>query len=60
MSAFSDSARADELEKYVHEKLGPQGATKAKEAADSMRLRAALKTRELPIIDRWIAGQSGG
>jgi hypothetical protein len=58
MSAFSDAGRADELEQYVREKIGPKGATKAKETAEAMRLRAAIKQRELPGIDRWVAAQS--
>lgn len=36
--AFPDANRPDELEKYVNEKAGPKGATKAKEAPESMRL----------------------
>jgi aminopeptidase N len=60
MSAFPDTERADELEKYVNEKVSPKGATKAKESAESMRLRAALKKRELPGIDRWISTHSHG
>jgi aminopeptidase N len=58
MSAFPDADRADELEKYVNEKVSPKGATKAKESAASMRLRADLKQRELPGIDRWISAHS--
>ncbi len=57
LSAFSDAARADELEQYVREKIGPKGATKAKESAEAMRLRAAIKERELPGIDRWVTAQ---
>ena len=58
MSAFPDADRADELEKYVNEKVSPKGATKAKESAASMRLRADLKQREVPGIDRWISAHS--
>ncbi|HWX18604.1 MAG TPA: M1 family metallopeptidase [Candidatus Binatia bacterium] len=58
MSAFSDADRADELEKYVKEKVSPKGATKAKEIAESIRLRAALKQRELPSIDHWVSARS--
>jgi len=58
MSAFSDADRADELEKYVNEKVSPKGATKARESAEGMRLRAALKQRELPGIDHWVSGRS--
>jgi aminopeptidase N len=60
MSAFPDADRADELQKYVNEKVSPKGATKAKEAAESMRLRATLKQRELAGIDHWISSHSHG
>jgi len=33
------------LEKYVNEKVSPKGATKARESAEGMRLRAPLKQR---------------
>jgi aminopeptidase N len=58
LGAFSDAARADELEKYVAEKVSAKGATKAKETAESMRLRAALKQREIPAVDQWVAAHS--
>jgi len=58
MSSFSDADRADELEKYVNEKVSPKGATKAREIAESIRLRAALKQRELPGIDHWVSARS--
>ncbi|PWU15173.1 MAG: aminopeptidase [Verrucomicrobia bacterium] len=58
MSAFSDADRADELERYVNEKVSPNGATKARETAEGMRLRADLKQRELPVVDHWIAAHS--
>jgi aminopeptidase N len=55
MSGFNDAARADELETFVREKVSPKGATKAREAAEAIRLKSALKERELPGIDRWAA-----
>ena len=42
----------------MNEKVSPKGATKAKESAESMRLRAALKQRELPGIDHWVSARS--
>ncbi len=57
MVAFSDAERADELEKFVREKVSPRGAAKAKESAEAIRLKAALKQRELPGIDHWIPTQ---
>jgi hypothetical protein len=59
MGSFSDAARADELEAYVKENVGEGAVTKARETAEAIRLRAALKERELPVIDQWIAAQEG-
>ncbi|MDB6124332.1 MAG: pepN, partial [Pedosphaera sp.] len=53
LGAFSDAARADELESYVNTNI-PDGKIKAKEAAEGIRLKAALKKRELPVVDQWI------
>jgi aminopeptidase N len=57
MSAFGDAAHADELERYVRENV-PKGMTKAKESAASMRLASAVRERELPGIDSWVAAKS--
>jgi hypothetical protein len=55
MGSFSDAARADELEAYVKDNIGEDGMTKARETAEGIRLKAALKERELPVIDQWVA-----
>jgi aminopeptidase N len=57
MSGFGDAAHADELEQYVREN-SPKGMTKAKEFAESMRLCSAIRERELPGIDNWVAAKS--
>jgi aminopeptidase N len=57
MSAFADAAHADELEQYVREH-SPKGMTKAKESSESMRLASAIRERELPGIDNWVAARS--
>jgi aminopeptidase N len=57
MSAFGDAAHADELEQYVREN-SPKGMTKAKEIAEGMRLASAIRDRELPGIDNWIAAKN--
>ena len=57
MGAFSDAARADELEAYVKENIGPDGMAKARETAEAIRLKADIKERELPVIDKWIAAR---
>ena len=42
----------------MKEKVSPKGATKAREIAESIRLRAALKQRELSGIDHWVSARS--
>lgn len=54
-SAFSDSAYADELENYVRKNVSEDAMIKAGETAADIRLKALLKKRELPNIDRWVA-----
>ena len=51
---FTDAARADELEAYVHEHLPADSFPEAAKAADVIRLYAAVKKRELPAIDSWV------
>ncbi len=58
LGAFNDAARADELEAYVKANISENALTKARETAEQIRLKAALKQRELPAIDRWVAGKS--
>lgn len=57
MSAYSDAAHADELERYVRENM-PKAQTKAKETAEGMRLASVIRERELPGIDSWVAAKS--
>ncbi len=57
MNSFSDASRADELETYVKDNIGESGMAKARETAEGIRLKAALKERELPLIDGWAAAQ---
>ncbi|EEF59929.1 M1 family metallopeptidase [Pedosphaera parvula] len=54
MGAFSDNGRADELVQYVTAHLSMDGLTKAKEVAETIRLKADLKDRELPRVDQWV------
>jgi aminopeptidase N len=58
MGSFSDAARADELEAYVKANVGESAMTKARETAEGIRLKAALRERELPVIDKWVADQT--
>jgi aminopeptidase N len=57
ISGFDDAAHADELEQYVRENQ-PKGMTKAKEVAEGMRLASAIRERELPGIDTWVAAKN--
>ena len=57
MSSFSDAARADELETYVRKNVSEDAMIKAREGAEAIRFKAALKQRELPVIDQWVAVQ---
>jgi aminopeptidase N len=47
----------EELEQYVRE-TSPKGMTKATEVAESMRLASAIRQRELPGIDNWVAAKT--
>jgi hypothetical protein len=53
-AGFTDSEHADELIRFAKENLPAQGQREADNAANLIRFRAQLKTRELPSIDRWI------
>jgi aminopeptidase N len=59
LDAFSDAARADELEAYVKKNLPRAALAKSREAAEAIRFKADLKTRELPAIDKWVAAPRG-
>jgi aminopeptidase N len=52
---FADDEHADELVRFAKDNLPAQGQREADNAANRIRFRAQLKTRELPKIDEWIA-----
>ena len=56
-ASASDTARADELEAFVKTSVGGDGLGKASQIADEIRLKAAFKERELPVINRWVAAR---
>lgn len=56
--AFSDAARADELEHYVRRNFPPDAFAEAAKTADLIRHLSALKKRELPVIDAWVKARS--
>ncbi len=58
MRAFSEERRARELETYVRENVSEDAVIKAREAAATIRLKAALAQREVPVIDEWVAAHS--
>ena len=53
-SAFTDAARADELEAFAKAKLPLEAQYEVSKAADEIRFHAELKARVLPEIDAWI------
>lgn len=57
LGSFSDNARADELEAYCKSNVSGDGMTKAREGAETIRFKAALKQREMTAIDQWISAQ---
>jgi aminopeptidase N len=50
----TDAARATDLEEYVRQKLPTDAFAEAAKGADLIRIRALVKKRELPAIDKWI------
>ncbi len=54
MDAFSDEARADELEVFVKAHLPAGAVPVAARTADAIRHRVMMKRRELPVIDQWV------
>jgi aminopeptidase N len=57
LNTFSDAPHAEELETYVKANVSEDALPKAKEAAESIRFKAALKQRALPEVDRWVAAR---
>ncbi|MDB6017623.1 MAG: pepN [Pedosphaera sp.] len=55
LDTFSDTPRADELEAYVKTNVTEDALDKARQTAEGIRIKAAIKQRELPAIDQWIA-----
>ncbi|MDB6066369.1 MAG: pepN [Pedosphaera sp.] len=55
LASLSDAAHADELESYVKKHLSDDAVAKTRETAETIRFKSALKRRELPVLDRWIA-----
>jgi aminopeptidase N len=54
-AGFTESERAEELVRFAKQNLPAQGQREAHNAANLIRFRAELKTRELPKIDLWIS-----
>jgi len=53
-AGFNDERRADELVGLTKEKLPPEAMPEAENAANLIRVRARLKTNELPAIDAYV------
>jgi aminopeptidase N len=58
MTAFSDAARAEELEAFSKEHLSKDAGKEVAKAAEKIRFQARLKARELPRIDEWLRHRS--
>jgi aminopeptidase N len=56
-AAFTDAARADELEAVTTKHLPPEALAEAQKTSELIRIRSLVKARELPLIDAWIARQ---
>lgn len=54
LGAFTDTARADELEDYVRKNSPPDALAEAAKTADRIRHLAGVKQRELAGIDAWV------
>ncbi len=57
LAAFSDAFRAAELEAFVQLNPANDAQIRAREAAEKIRFKAALKERELPAIAAWLAAR---
>ncbi len=58
MEAFSEAARADELESYAQTNLPKDAQAEVVKGAELIRFKASLKARELPKIDQWVKAHS--
>jgi aminopeptidase N len=56
-TAFTDAARADELETFAKANLPPETQYEVAKGADTIRFHAELKGRILPMIDAWCKAQ---
>lgn len=54
MGAFSDFARADELEAFVRSNISREAAVKASETATEIRVKATIKKEQIPAINLWL------
>jgi len=57
--AFTDAARADELEADARARAADDAPREVARAAAQIRFNALLKQRALPDVDRWVAAQQG-
>ena len=57
--AFSESARATELEEWARKNMPADAGAPTARAADAIRFKAGLKARLLPQIDAWSQARAG-
>lgn len=59
LGMFSETARADELEAYSKRNLPGEAQSEVAKAAENIRVKAAIKQRELAKIDQWVHWRIG-
>jgi aminopeptidase N len=55
LDTSSDTAQAGQLTQFVASNVSEDALPRAMETADDIRFRAALKKRELPKVNEWVA-----
>jgi len=58
-SRFSDESHAADVSDFIQNHLPSESKPFAERASESIRFREKLKTRELPVIDKWIGLKAG-
>jgi aminopeptidase N len=58
-TGFADERHANDVVDFFKENLPGDAIPSAEKTAELIRLRAKLKARELPVIDKWIEAKAG-
>jgi aminopeptidase N len=57
---FSDNEHADQLEAFARRQGDQAMVTESSQFGGAMRIKATMKSRDLPVIDDWIRRRAGG